>query len=84
MLKKDIIVEKKVQLLDAITYLFSDKYYLETLKIPADYIKGFQYYCVENTDFAATLKTKNKTMTLFLITQLAENYLQIIEKEKLK
>ena len=82
MLKKEIIVEKKEQMLARFDILFEDKYYIETLKIPEDYIKGFQYYCVEDTNFMASLQSKNKTMTMFLIVPLAQKFNQIIQKEK--
>ena len=36
MLKKEIVIEKKEQLLARIDVLFEDKYYTETLKIPSD------------------------------------------------
>lgn len=82
MLKKELAVEKKEYLLAKIDVLFEDKYYFNTLKIPVDYIRGFQYYCIENEDFAASLQSKNKTMAMFLIVPLAEKYNQIIENEK--
>ncbi|MBP4140680.1 carboxypeptidase-like regulatory domain-containing protein [Flavobacterium sp. P4023] len=81
MLKKEIIVEKKVQLLARMDVLYEEQYYLETLKIPLDYIKGFQYYCIDDADFANALIAKNKTLTLFLVVKLAENYKQIIAVE---
>lgn len=81
MLKKEIIVEKKVQLLDRIEGLFEEKYYLETLKIPQDYIRGFQYYCIDDANFANALRAKNKTMVMFVIVKLAENYNKIIAIE---
>jgi hypothetical protein len=81
MLKKEIIVEKKEQLLVRIENLFEDKYYTETLKIPFDYIKGFQYFAIEDASFAAALRSKNKTMVMFLIVKLAEKYNQIIANE---
>jgi len=82
MLKKEIIVEKKEQMLARIDALFEDKYYTETLKIPENYIKGFQYYCVEDSDFNASLQSKNKTMTMFLIVPLAQKFNQFIQNEK--
>lgn len=82
MLKKEIIVEKKEQLLNQLEVLFEDKYYTETLKIPSDYIKGFQLYCIEDVGFAAALKAKNRWSAMFLITQLAEKYKEIIADEK--
>jgi hypothetical protein len=81
MLKKELEVEKKEYLLMKIGTLFDDDYYMKTLKIPANYIKGFQYYCIENTNFVMALKSKNKTMTNFLIVPLAEKYIEIISDE---
>ena len=81
MLKKEILIEKKEQLLARIEFLFEDKYYIETLKIPADYIRGFQYYCIDDPGFANALRSKNKTMMMFLIVKLAENYNEIIAGE---
>ncbi len=81
MLKKEIIVEKKEQLLARIAVLFEDKYYIETLKIPSDYIKGFQYYCIDDIPFANALRAKNKVLIMFLIVKLAQNYNEIITLE---
>jgi CarboxypepD_reg-like domain len=81
MLKKEIVIEKKEQLLVRIENLFEDKYYTDALKIPLDYIKGFQYYAIEDASFAAALRSKNKTMVMFLIVKLAEKYNQIITNE---
>ncbi|MFV8371116.1 hypothetical protein [Flavobacterium sp. LB2P74] len=81
MLKKEIVIEKKEQLLAKIEFLFEDKYYIESLKIPTDYIKGFQYYCIDDPGFANALRSKNKTMVMFLIVKLAENYNEIIAGE---
>ncbi|MFV5698588.1 carboxypeptidase-like regulatory domain-containing protein [Flavobacterium sp. ZT3R17] len=82
MLKKEILVEGKEQSLNRLVPIFDDKYYSETLKIPTDYIKGFQYYCVEDASFTAALKSKNKTLIMFLIVGLSENYTKIITNEK--
>ena len=82
MLKKELEVEKKEYLLMKISTLFSDDYYIKTLKIPPIYIKGFQYYCIEKEDFANSLRSKNKTMTKFLIVPLAESYNEIISDKR--
>ncbi|MBF2710015.1 peptidase associated/transthyretin-like domain-containing protein [Flavobacterium soyangense] len=81
MLKKELEVEKEERLLAKIGTLFDDDYYIKMLKIPANYIKGFQYYCIEDRKFAEVLKSKNKTMTEFLIVPLAEKYNKIISDE---
>lgn len=76
-LKKGVIVERNLRALNRLEYLFEDKYYVETLKIPQDYIKGFQYYCVENAEFQTALESKNKTLCMFLIITLAKEYTKI-------
>ncbi|CAD0002555.1 carboxypeptidase-like regulatory domain-containing protein [Flavobacterium salmonis] len=82
MLKKEVKVEKKETLFKKLEYLFEEAYYTDRLKIPLEHIKGFQLYCVDNPEFAVSLDTKNKTMSMFLITRLAQEYLTIIEYEK--
>lgn len=74
MLKKELEVEKKERLLSIIDALYKKDYFTKTLKIPADYIKGFQYYCVEDKIFAEVLKSKNKTKIELLIIPLAKKY----------
>lgn len=82
MLKNEIEIEKKEQLLSKIDRLFEEKYYLETLKIPVRNIKGFQYYCIENADFIDAVKSRNKTLIMFLILGLSENYNKMLANEK--
>lgn len=81
MLKKEVQVERKEKLLEKIEYLFKEEFYIQKLKIPKDYIKGFQHYCIEDQAFVNSMKTKNKTMSEFLIIKLAERYNQIISDE---
>jgi len=81
MLKKLITLEKKISLLEKTELLFDDKYYANTLKIPSEYIKGFQYYIVENERFTTILKSKNKTQIEFALVSLAEKYNLIIAAE---
>ena len=81
MLKKSIEVEKKERLLEFFSVLFDNEYYTATLKIPVNYIKGFQYYFIEKDDFANSLRSKNKTMIKLLIVPLAEKYIKIIADE---
>lgn len=82
MLKKEVKIEKKEALFRKLEYLFEENYYTDRLKIPSEHIKGFQLYCVDSPEFAVSLNTKNKTMSMFLITGLAQEYLTIIEHEK--
>ena len=82
MLKKEAKIEKKEVLFRKLEYLFEENYYTDRLEIPLEHIKGFQLYCVESPEFAVSLNTKNKTMSMFLITGLAQEYLKIIGNEK--
>lgn len=76
-LKKGVVVERNQLVLSRMEYLFEEKYYVETLKIPRDYIKGFQYYCIEDAEFVTAMESKNKTLCMFLIITLAKNYNKI-------
>lgn len=80
MLKKEVAVEKKEFLMAKLVNLFEDKYYIETLKIPEEFITGFQYYCIEDPYFARSLNDKNKTMSMFLIVGLASEFNKNHEK----
>ncbi|SHL30684.1 hypothetical protein [Flavobacterium xanthum] len=81
MLKKGLEVEKKESYLRQLENLFTTDYFVTTLKIPAEYVKGFEYYSVENEQFVAVLKSKNVTMAGFLLGELAFKYKQIIASE---
>lgn len=77
MLRKELAVSEKEQLVAKLEYLFEENFYIETLKIHQDYIKDFQLYCIENDDFVSSLKSKNKTLSKFYIISLAKNYNKI-------
>jgi len=81
-LLKNIEVERKEILLEKIKYTFDDDYFVGKLKIPSEYVKGFQYYIVENNRFVQMINSKNKEMTAFLMGELATKYLQLIRSEK--
>jgi len=81
MLKKEVQVERNEKLLLKLDGLYEDQFYIETLKIPQIYIKGFQYYIIEDPDFVRSLEAKNKTLMLFYIKKLALNYSEIISNE---
>jgi hypothetical protein len=60
-------------------YLFTGIH--SNIKIPQEYVRGFQYYCVEDTDLVGSLNS-NKTLSQFLIIILAKKYNKIIVNEK--
>ncbi len=82
MLKKELVVEGKERLLAKIAVLYEEQFYVEKLNIPADYIKDFQYYLIDDKPFVAAMKAKNKDMMKFLIGKLAASYNQLMTDEK--
>jgi hypothetical protein len=84
MLKKELEVEKKEGYLVQLENLFDNNHYMNTLHIPAEYVKGFMYFAVENPKFTRVLKTKNRTSIEFLMSELATQYIQIITPQNTK
>lgn len=78
MLKKELEVENKEKLQAKIESLYDTAFFTETLKIPAEYVKGFEMYAIDNEKLIESIKAKNKTMTTFLLGELAEKYKQLI------
>lgn len=82
MLKKQAVIEKKEAFMEKLQYQFPDSLYTTKLRIPADYVKGFQYYCVEDNEVKKALNLKNKAALLQRIFQLAPIYNQLIAVEE--
>lgn len=78
MLKKEVEVEKKEFFMKLLEKMFTWEHFVERLKIPAEYVKGFEYYAVENDKFTKILNSKNKTSTEFLLGELAVKYKELI------
>lgn len=81
MLKKEVAVEKKELFMKLLEKMFTMEHFVERLKIPLEYVKGFEYYAVENDKFTVVLNSKNKTSTEFLLGELAVKYKEIIASE---
>lgn len=82
MLKKEVAVEKKEFFMKLLEKMFTLDHFVDKLKIPVEYVKGFEYYAVENESFTKILNSKNKTSTEFLLGELAVKYKEIIASEK--
>ncbi|WP_223709668.1 carboxypeptidase-like regulatory domain-containing protein [Flavobacterium potami] len=78
MLKKEVAVEKKEFFMKLLENMFSLEHFIDRLKIPAEYVKGFEYYAIENDKFTVILNSKNKTSTEFLLGELAVKYKEMI------
>lgn len=81
MLKKEVAVEKKEAFMKLLERMFSLDHFVNRLQIPLEYVKGFEYYAVENDKFTVVLNSKNKTSTEFLLAELAVKYKEIIASE---
>ena len=81
MLKKELAVEKKETFMRILENMFTIDHFVNRLKIPLEYVKGFEYYAVENDKFTVILNSKNKTSTEFLLGELAVKYKEILALE---
>jgi len=82
MLKKEVEVEAKERLLARLSYLYEEVFFVETLKIPSEYIKGFQIFALDEPRLVASIKSKNTTLTTFILGELAEKYKSMTFPEK--
>ena len=82
MLKKELIVERKEILLKKLEDMFETNFFINKLKIPSQYVKGFKYYIVEDEKFVNAVNSKNKTMATFVLGDLAVEYLKLQVGEK--
>lgn len=82
MLKKELEVEKKQSYLALLEEMFDENHFTNKFKIPLAYVKGFEYFAVENEKFTKILNTKNKTTVEFLLGELATKYMDILACEK--
>ena len=80
-LKKELQNERKEMLIARLEVMFEDSFYIDYLKIPTDYIKGFLYYVADNDELRSILNDKNKTMLSFVLSDLAVKYLDTISLE---
>lgn len=81
MLKKELEVEKKEFYMAMLEEMFDNDHFVNKLKIPLAYVKGFEYFAVENDKFTKILNVKNKTTVEFLLGELATKYNELIACE---
>ena len=81
-LKKEIDIEQKEMYLVKLDGLMESSYYTDNLHIPANYIRGFQYYLIEIPEFVSLLDQNNEIRLSFLMTQLAIQYNTLVNDEK--
>jgi hypothetical protein len=76
-LKENVEVEKKETNIEQLGHFFEEEYYIDYLKIPLEYIRGFKFYLVENPDVRMLLEKKEKSKLTLLMSELALKYNQI-------
>jgi hypothetical protein len=81
MLQKEIEIEKKEKSLFRTEYMIDEDYFTTILKIPSEYVRGFHYFCVEDSTFTNALKDKNKTLAKFLLVGLSQKYLALLHQK---
>ncbi len=78
MLKKEVDVERKEMLKKKLEDIFEPDYFTGRLKIPQAYVEDFLFYISADKPLEAAVKAKNKTMTAFLVSELAESYKKLL------
>lgn len=81
MLKKELEVERREIAREKLLMNFDEDYFAEKLKIPTDYIKGFQYFAVEDAQFRQVLNSKNKIAQEIQLNKLSTDYLKLLSDE---
>lgn len=81
-LKKELEVERKEIVLENVEADYSKEFLKERLKIPDENTDGFYYYIIEQPQFIRVYKSKNKTMTEFVLNELATRYLELLKNNK--
>jgi hypothetical protein len=78
MLKNAAEIEKKENLMEKIGYLYTEDDIIAKLKVPADYVRGFIYYAVENKRFVKAMDEKDNGMAKFMLSAMAEKYVRLL------
>lgn len=81
MLKKELSIEKKEYLIQALDLIFDTTYYTDLLEIPADYVTGFKMYVVEFEEMDDLIKQKKEEVLTFYMLQLLEDFKELYLKE---
>ena len=81
-LKEGVLTEKQEKLLERLNYLFEPDYFTETLKIPSEKVRGFQFLAIEDEQLVSAIELKNKTFSALRLIQLSEIYKDLQADEK--
>lgn len=79
-LKKELKHEQKERLIEVLNSKFENDFYIEKLKIPAEYLNGFKQYCVE-FPIEPLLEAIDKNKLELELTLLATDFLAYLYEE---
>lgn len=82
MLKNAAENDKKSALIGKIGYLYTDEAITTQLKVPAEYVRGFLYYAVENKHFVKAMDANDLNMAKFLLSSLAVKYNKLLTEDE--
>jgi len=82
MLKKELQVERREFAREKLLLIYEEEYFTDKLRIPSDFVSGFQYYAVENDKLRSALNAKNKVLSDFLLAEIAPQYLELLNDAK--
>ncbi len=74
MLKRDLETEKKENWLEYVAELYGVDFFVSQLKIPLEYVKGFQYYMAEDQKARQVISSGKNPTSAFLMTDMATRY----------
>ncbi len=78
-LKKEVQIEVKEKRLEKLMYLYKEEYFNQTLKVPSEYVGGFQYYVIHDEEAMGYMKAGQKTALEFRMAALATEFLNFLE-----
>ena len=79
-LKKILSATEKSESIERLNLIFEDEFYIQTLKIPNDYIKGFKQFCIAN-EIDALIDAQNKTVLELKLITLSQHFLAYLNEE---
>jgi hypothetical protein len=74
-LKRELEVEKRERLIIRLESYFEDAFFINSLRIPKEYVNGFKFYVVEDINLAEALTSKNKVRATFILGELSQEFL---------
>jgi hypothetical protein len=80
-LKKELKVERKQTFMELLSETYDAKFMVNTLKLPQEHVEGFLYYVVDEKRLIQAVTSKNNTMAVFLLSELATRYKNLIAIE---